>query len=146
MEDYILEIKGLSKHFSGAKALDNVSLSIKRGEIHGLMGENGAGKSTLIKILTGIYSADKGEIIFDGKKVEFHNALSAQQAGISTVYQEVNMIPYLTVSENIFLGRYPMKQGGIDWRKMHKMAQELVDELGVSIDVKKPLSIYSTAK
>ena len=146
MEDTIIKIKNLNKHFTGVKALDDVSFSVRRGEVHALMGENGAGKSTLIKILTGIYRADSGEIIFDGEPCAFHNALSAQHAGISTIYQELNMIPYLTVSENIYLGRYPMKKGGIDWKLMHKNAQKLVDDLGVEIDVTRPLNQYGTAK
>jgi simple sugar transport system ATP-binding protein len=146
MEDNILDIRNLYKHFAGVTALDDVSFTVRRGEVHALMGENGAGKSTLIKILTGIYRADSGEIYFDGKKCMFPNALSAQHAGISTIYQELNMIPYLTVSENIFLGRYPMKGGGIDWKTMHQNAQKLVDDLGVVIDVKKPLNAYGTAK
>ena len=146
MEENILELRNICKHFAGVTALDNVSLSVRRGEVHALMGENGAGKSTLIKVLTGIQKADAGEIYFDGKKCFFPNALSAQHAGISTIYQELNMIPYLTVSENIFLGRYPMRHGGIDWRKMHEKAQELVDTLDIEIDVKKPLNTYGTAK
>jgi monosaccharide-transporting ATPase len=146
MEDIILDIRNLSKHFAGVKALDNVSFSVRRGEVHALMGENGAGKSTLIKIITGIHKADSGDIIFDGKKCVFPTALSAQHAGISTIYQELNMIPYLTVSENIFLGRYPMKSGGIDWKTMNVNAQKLVDDLGVDIDVKKQFNSYGTAK
>ena len=146
MEDNILEIRNISKHFAGVTALDNVSLDVRRGEVHALMGENGAGKSTLIKILTGILKADSGEIFFDGEKCVFHNALSAQHAGISTIYQELNMIPYLSVSENIFLGRYPMKHGGIDWKTMHINAQKLVDVLHIDIDAKKPLNTYGTAK
>lgn len=146
MEENILELRNICKHFAGVTALDNVSISVRRGEVHALMGENGAGKSTLIKVLTGIQKADAGEIYFDGKKCFFPNALSAQHAGISTIYQELNMIPYLTVSENIFLGRYPMRHGGIDWRKMHEKAQELVDTLDIEIDVKKPLNTYGTAK
>lgn len=146
MKDNILTINNITKNFAGVKALDNVSFSVKRGEVHALMGENGAGKSTLIKILTGIYKADAGEIFFDGKKCMFSNALSAQHAGISTIYQELNMIPYLTVSENIFLGRYPMKRKGIDWKAMNEMAQKLVDDIGVKVDVRKLLNTYGTAK
>ena len=146
MNENILEIKGLTKRFAGVCALNNVSLSMKAGEVRALMGENGAGKSTLIKIITGLYSADEGVIEFDGKERTFHSVLEAQHAGISTVFQELNMIPELTVSENIFLGRYPYKNGVIDWKSMHKQAQALVDELGVSIDVHKPLKTYNTAK
>ncbi|HBF38982.1 MAG TPA: sugar ABC transporter ATP-binding protein [Firmicutes bacterium] len=146
MNDNILDIQNITKNFAGVKALDNVSFSVKRGEVHALMGENGAGKSTLIKILTGIYRADTGEIFFDEKKCVFPNALSAQHAGISTIYQELNMIPYLSVSENIFLGRYPMKREGIDWKTMNEKAQKLVDDIGVKIDARKPLNTYGTAK
>ena len=140
MKKDILNIQNVTKTFAGVKALNNVSLSVKEGEVHALMGENGAGKSTLIKILTGIYKADSGKIVFDGETRNFHNALAAQHAGISTIYQELNMIPYLTVSENIFLGRYPMKNGGIDWKTMNEKAQKLVDDLGVDIDVKQLLT------
>ena len=146
MEDYILEIQNLTKKFEGVTAVDDVSFSIQRGEIHALMGQNGAGKSTIIKIITGIYRADSGKIIYDGKECSFHTALSAQHAGISTVYQELNMIPYLTVSENIFVGRYPYNRTGIDWRAMNDAAQKLVEGLGVDIDVRKPLNVYGTAK
>jgi monosaccharide-transporting ATPase len=146
MEDNILEIRNLTKRFEGVTAVDDVSFSVQRGEIHALMGENGAGKSTIIKIITGIYRADSGQIIYDGKECSFHTALSAQHAGISTVYQELNMIPNLTVSENIFLGRYPYNKTGIDWKAMNDAAQKLVEDLGVNIDVRKPLSVYGTAK
>ena len=146
MNENILEITDIRKTFTGVTALEDISFSVKRGEVHGLMGENGAGKSTFIKILTGLYKADSGKIVFDGEECSFHNALSAQQAGISTIYQELNMIPYLTVSENIFLGRYPKNKSGIDWKIMHKKAQELVDELKIDIDVTKSLNSYGTAK
>lgn len=146
MSENILEIKGLTKRFSGVCALHDVSFSIKAGEVRALMGENGAGKSTLIKIITGLYSSDEGVITFDGENRTFHSVLEAQHAGISTVFQELNMIPYLSVSENIFLGRYPYRNGGIDWKSMHQQAQALVDELGVHIDVQKPLNFYNTAK
>jgi monosaccharide-transporting ATPase len=146
MEDNILEIRNLTKRFEGVTAVDDVSFSVQRGEIHALMGENGAGKSTIIKIITGIYRADSGQIIYDGKESSFHTALSAQHAGISTVYQELNMIPNLSVSENIFLGRYPYNKTGIDWKAMNDAAQKLVEDLGVNIDVRKPLSVYGTAK
>ncbi len=146
MEDNILEIRNLTKRFEGITAVDDVSFSVQRGEIHALMGENGAGKSTIIKIITGLYRADSGQIIYDNKERSFHSALSAQHAGISTVYQELNMIPTLTVSENIFLGRYPYNTTGIDWKAMNDAAQNLVEDLGVSIDVRKPLSVYGTAQ
>ena len=99
----ILEMKNIQKSFPGVRALKGVDFKVKAGEIHSLMGENGAGKSTLIKILTGVYQKDEGTIFFDGKEVTIKNTIDAQNMGISTVYQELNMIPYLTVAENIFL-------------------------------------------
>jgi galactofuranose transport system ATP-binding protein len=146
MEDSILEIRNLTKKFEGVVAVDNVSFSVRSGEVHALMGQNGAGKSTVIKVLTGIYKADFGDIIYDGKKCTFNTALSAQHAGISTVYQELNMIPHLSVSENIFLGRYPRDKLGINWKAMNEAAEELVTNLGVKIDVRKPLNEFGTAK
>ena len=146
MEQNILETRNLTKTFEGVTAVDHVSFSVRRGEVHALMGENGAGKSTIIKIISGIYKADAGEVIFDGRKCSFSNALSAQHAGISTVYQELNMIPNLSVSENIFLGRYPFDMWGIDWKAMNTAAQDLVSDLGVGIDVRKPLDEFGTAK
>lgn len=146
MNENILEIRDLTKAFEGVVAVDHVSFSVRRGEVHGLMGENGAGKSTVIKMISGLYKADSGDIIYDGKKRSFSNALGAQHAGISTVFQELNMIPALSVSENIFLGRYPFNAWGIDWKTMHGAAQKLVSDLGVSIDVTKPLEEFGAAK
>jgi monosaccharide-transporting ATPase len=146
MEENILEIRNLKKAFEGVMAVDHVSFSVRRGEVHALMGENGAGKSTVIKIISGVHKADSGEVIYDGKKSSFSNALGAQHAGISTVYQELNMIPALSVSENIFLGRYPFDRWGIDWKAMHAAAQSLVSNLEVGIDVRKPLAEFGTAK
>ncbi len=146
MEENILEIRNLKKAFEGVMAVDDVSFSVRRGEVHALMGENGAGKSTVIKIISGIHKADSGELIYDGKKCSFSNALGAQHAGISTVYQELNMIPALSVSENIFLGRYPFDGWGIDWKAMHAAAQSLVSDLEVGIDVRKPLAEFGAAK
>jgi monosaccharide-transporting ATPase len=146
MEENILEIRNLNKAFEGVRAVDRVSFSVRRGEVHALMGENGAGKSTVIKIISGIHKADSGEVIYDGKKCSFSNALGAQHAGISTVYQELNMIPALSVSENIFLGRYPFDAWGIDLKAMHAAAQRLVSDLEVGIDVRKPLAEFGAAK
>lgn len=146
MENEILKVEHITKRFNGIPALNDISFSIKEGEVHALMGENGAGKSTFIKILTGIYQKDEGHIMFEGKECDFHNALDAQHAGISTIYQELNMIPYLTVSENIFLGRYPKNATGIDWNTMHENAQKMIDDLGIHINVRKKLNEYGTAK
>lgn len=144
-EQYLLQMKSIVKEFPGVKALKNVDFNLYSGEVHTLMGENGAGKSTLIKILTGIYQKDSGEIIFDGNVVSFATTLEAQKKGISTVYQELNMIPYLTVGENIFLGRYPKKKTGIDWNALHENAQRELDDMGLEIDSRRSLDSYGTA-
>jgi ABC-type sugar transport system ATPase subunit len=146
MSGNILEVKNLTKKFAGVTALDDVSMTVTHGEVHGLMGENGAGKSTLIKILTGIYRADSGDIYFNGKKTIFRNVSSAHHAGVNAIYQELNMVSGLTVSENIFISRYPLNRGGIDWKAMHSSAQKLIDNIGVDIDVHRPLGNYGTAK
>jgi simple sugar transport system ATP-binding protein len=146
MNGTILEIKNLTKRFAGVTALDDVSMSVTYGEVHALMGENGAGKSTLIKILTGVYRADSGDIYFDGKKTVFKDVSGAHHAGVNAIYQELNMVSGLTVSENIFISRYPMIRSGIDWKTMHSGAQKLIDNIGVDIDVHQPLGNYGTAK
>ena len=146
MGEYILEMSGINKSFLAVKALQNVSLKVKPGEVHALLGENGAGKSTLIKILTGIYSMDSGKIVFDGEEIAPKTALEAQKLGISTIYQELNLIPYLSIAENIFLGREPMKAGRIDWKKVRKDSKEILKrELGLEADVNMELNDCSTA-
>jgi galactofuranose transport system ATP-binding protein len=141
----VLEMTGIVKEFPGVRALSDVDFRLFPGEIHALMGENGAGKSTLIKVLTGVYSLDGGTIMLDGSSVRFGSPLQAQQAGISTVYQEVNLCPNLSVAENIFIGREPTRLGRIQWKRMRQEAAELVDRLGLDIDVTAPLSSYPLA-
>ncbi|MET9686553.1 sugar ABC transporter ATP-binding protein [Streptomyces coeruleorubidus] len=141
----VLEMTGIVKEFPGVRALSGIDFRLFPGEIHALMGENGAGKSTLIKVLTGVYSLDGGTITLDGESVRFGSPLQAQQAGISTVYQEVNLCPNLSVAENIFIGREPTRAGRIQWKRMRKEAAELVDRLGLDIDVAAPLSSYPLA-
>ncbi len=141
----VLEMTGIVKEFPGVRALSGVDFRLFPGEIHALMGENGAGKSTLIKVLTGVYSLDGGTVTLDGQAVRIDSPLQAQQAGISTVYQEVNLCPNLSVAENIFIGREPTRAGRILWKKMRKDAAELVDRLGLDIDVTAPLSSYPLA-
>jgi len=141
----IVMMKGICKTFPGVQALKNVDFHLKRGEIHALVGENGAGKSTLIKVLTGIERHDQGTIVFDGKEVAIRSPHHAQELGISTVYQEVNLCPNLTVSENIMIGREPIKLGSIDWKAVNKQAAHILDGLGISIDVTKPVGSYSVA-
>ncbi|MBR4832645.1 MAG: sugar ABC transporter ATP-binding protein, partial [Butyrivibrio sp.] len=133
MDNNLLEIKQIDKWFTGVHALDHVDFTVKKGEIHALMGENGAGKSTLIKVLTGLYSKDSGEIIFDGKECNFHTPLDSQVAGISTIYQEINLIPHLSVAENIFMGNEPRNAFGIDWKTMHEQARKLLLDNGIDI-------------
>lgn len=132
MNDNILEIRGLTKSFPGVKALDNISFNIRRGAVHALMGENGAGKSTLIKILDGIYHADGGEIVFDGKTVAFKTPRQAQESGIGVVHQEIKLSGTLTVTENIFLGNLLYKYNNkyfVDWKTMEKRARKMLDDL-----------------
>ena len=118
--EIVLSMSGIDKTFPGVKALSNVDFKLRKGEIHALMGENGAGKSTLIKVLTGVYELESGEIHMDGfdGPIVNHNPKEAQAHGISTVYQEVNLCPNLTVAENLFIGREPRKAGFIDWKKI----------------------------
>ena len=112
----LLEIRGLCKNFPGVKALQNVDFTVGRGEIHGLMGENGAGKSTLIKTLTGVYPRDSGTIRLDGVEIDPKSPKAAEALGVTTVYQEVNLIPHRSVAENICLGRAPTRFGLVRWR------------------------------
>ena len=142
----ILVMEGISKAFPGVQALDDVSLTLKRGEILCLVGENGAGKSTLMKVLTGVDQPDSGRIILDGKEIQAKSPQHAQSLGISTVYQEINLCTNLTVAENILLGHEPHKMGRIDWAKMNALASETLQQLlGVDIDVTKPLGSYTVA-
>ena len=130
-----LEMRGIVKRFPGVLALDHVNLSVRKGEVHALLGENGAGKSTLMKILSGAYSMNEGEILLDGKAVEINSAQDAQRLNISIIYQELNLTEQLTVAENIFMGRQLMKNRfQVDWPRMYKEAQKLLDELGVSVN------------
>ncbi|GGL14081.1 sugar ABC transporter ATP-binding protein [Planomonospora parontospora] len=141
----ILQMSGICKEFPGVKALSGVDFRLLPGEVHALMGENGAGKSTLIKVLTGVYDIDGGRITLDGEDVAFTGPLQAQQAGISTVYQEVNLCANLSVAENIFIGREPRRLGRIQWKRMRRRAAELLAGLDLDIDVSAPLSSYSLA-
>lgn len=127
----LLEMRGITKRFPGVTALDHVDFELERGEVHVLLGENGAGKSTLIKMLSGAYQPDEGEILVDGEKVKIGSAMDAQRLGISTIYQEFNLVPQLTVAENIFLGRQPRSFGIVNRSKMRKDARELLERIKV---------------
>jgi simple sugar transport system ATP-binding protein len=141
----ILKMRNITKNFPGVKALSNVNFQLYAGEIHALMGENGAGKSTLIKVLTGVEKLDSGDIYLDDQAILAKTPSHAQQMGISTVYQEVNLCTNLSVAENIFIGRQPMKQGRIDWQTMKERSEELLDRLNIKVDVTKTVDSYSVA-
>ncbi len=134
MGEVILTMKGIDKSFPGVHALDHVDLEVRKGEVMALMGENGAGKSTLMKVLTGIYTKDSGSIVYEGKEVAFSGPREAQDAGIVIVHQELNMVNHLTVAQNIFIGREPMKGGFIDDAKMIEESAKLFKMLGIDID------------
>ncbi|MDD3840815.1 MAG: sugar ABC transporter ATP-binding protein [Clostridia bacterium] len=150
-DNNLLRIKNISKYFPGVKALDGVSFDVRKGDIHALVGENGAGKSTLIKILSGVYSADKGSFDFKGKEVNVNSPLEAQMLGMSVVHQELKLVETLTVAENIFLGRPPVNKNNkivqlVNWRKLYKEAQQLLDQLNVKIDMNATVNKLSVAQ
>jgi len=140
-----LQMQGISKTFPGVRALSGVDFFVRGGEIHALMGENGAGKSTLIKVLTGVYPRDAGEILLAGRPIHPRSVREAEALGISTVYQEVNLIPHLSVAENICLGRQPTRFGKIRWKAVSARARQALARLEVAIDVSQELSSYSIA-
>ena len=142
----IVVMKGITIEFPGVKALDGVDLTLYPGEVHALMGENGAGKSTMIKALTGVYKINAGSIMVDGKPQQFNGTLDAQNAGIATVYQEVNLCTNLSVGENVMLGHEKRGPFGIDWKKTHEAAKKYLAQMGLeSIDPHTPLSSISIA-
>jgi len=142
---YLLQMNGISKTFPGVKALSDVDFNLYNGEIHALMGENGAGKSTLIKVLTGAEQADSGAILLEGATIRARSPLHAQHLGISTVYQEINLCPNLSVAENIIIGREPTKFGRIDWKTLNHQARQALQHLDIDIDVTQTLGSYSVA-
>ncbi len=141
----LLLVRGVEKRFPGVHALAGVDLDVRAGEVHSLMGQNGAGKSTLIKILTGVYPRDGGTITFEGRDFRPTSPGDAQREGISTIYQELNLIPTLTVAENLFLGRAPRRWFGIDWRAMRRKAEEILATFDLRVDVDQPLGTMSAA-
>lgn len=145
--EVILDMKHISKSFSGVHALEDVSLTLRRGEVHALVGENGAGKSTLMKILIGLYSPDKGEIVFKGRNMSAGSVREMQNAGISMIFQEFNQVKTLSVMENIYLGREPRtKFGNVDYKKMYNDSKKLLSELGVDLDPKTNVWDLTVAK
>jgi galactofuranose transport system ATP-binding protein len=144
-DDFILTMKDISKTFPGVNALENVDFSLKRGEIHALVGENGAGKSTLIKVLTGVEHPDSGSIELDGNLIQVRSPQHSQEIGISTVYQEINLCTNISVAENIMLGHEPHRFGSIDWKKVNSLAKRALKRLDIDIDVTQPLGNFSVA-
>ena len=136
----VIEARGVTKRFAGVIALDSVDFAVRHGESLALMGENGAGKSTLIKVLTGVYQPDDGELLLGGVPAKFARPLDAQRSGVSTIYQEVNLIPLMSVAQNIFLGREPRNRLGlIDFPRMYSEARGLLDVYGIEVDVRRSL-------
>lgn len=145
-EEYLLQIKNVSKHFPGVQALDSVSMNVRAGTIHSLMGENGAGKSTLMKCLFGINTADSGEFILSGRKVSFSNAKQAMENGVSMVHQELNQVHTRSVMENIWLGRFPTGITGVNHKKMYKDTLAIFEDLGISINPKAIIKTLSVSQ
>ncbi|MBI5768689.1 MAG: sugar ABC transporter ATP-binding protein [Verrucomicrobia bacterium] len=141
----LLRLRGVTKRFPGVIALSGVDFSVRAGEVHALLGENGAGKSTLIKVLTGVHPPDAGEFVLDGRPISARSPKEAEAAGISTVYQEVNLIPGLSVAENIALGRQPGRFGFVDWRAVRRHAREALARLEIECDVDAELGSLSVA-
>ncbi|WP_066686406.1 sugar ABC transporter ATP-binding protein [Christensenella intestinihominis] len=141
-----LEVRNISKTFPGVKALDHISLTVKSGRVLALVGENGAGKSTLMKVLSGVYRMDEGEILIEGKPVQIKGPLESQHLGISIIYQELNLWLNLNIAENIFIGREPRKNGLVDKVEMHRQAGELLRQVGLDMDTKTLVASLSTAQ
>src|SRR5580658_2690574 len=141
----LLVMRDIHKRFQGVQALAAASLEVEPGEIMALVGENGAGKSTMIKVLTGAYRRDSGTIVFGGEPVDFASPQHAQHGGISPIYQEINLVPFRSVAENIFLGREDRRYGLLDWGRMNAEAADLLRRFAVEIDVRRPLMEFSTA-
>ncbi|GKX50117.1 galactofuranose ABC transporter, ATP-binding protein YtfR [Budvicia aquatica] len=144
-DNVLLDIQGICKSFPGVRALHNVSLSIHHGEIMALLGENGAGKSTLIKALTGVYPKDSGTIFLEGKEVNPTSTAHAQSIGIGTVYQEVNLLPNMSVADNLFIGREPTRFGLVNRKEIIRRSQQIMTSYGFELDVTQPLGHYSVA-
>jgi simple sugar transport system ATP-binding protein len=145
-QDIILQMSNINMSFPGVKALQNVDFTLKRGEIHCIMGENGAGKSTLIKCLTGVYQMDSGTIVLDGEEMRPQSVSEMMKIGVSSVFQEVNLCPNLTVAENIFIGRQPMRAGTfVDWGEMNRLSQKALEKFDLNINVTRTLDSYPIA-
>ena len=144
--DVVLEASGVCKSFPGVKALTDVSITLHRGEVVALLGENGAGKSTLIKVLSGIYQPDAGEIRMDGKPVHFDLPLQARDAGIGVIHQELNYVPTISIAENIFMGKLPKKHGFVDYRTMYAESSRILKKVGLELDPRMQISACAVAQ
>ncbi len=144
--EYLVSMEDITKEFPGVKALDKVNFNLKKGEVHVLLGENGAGKSTLMKILCGAYPKDSGKIYIDNDEVNFTNVKDAKDAGVSIIYQELNLISNLTIAENIFIGEEPIKNGIIDWKSMYQESQKYLDNLKLNISSKSKIKDLGIAE
>jgi ribose transport system ATP-binding protein len=142
----LVRIEGISKEFPGVKALSNVDFVVRKGEVHALVGENGAGKSTLIKILMGVYPKDKGKIFIEGEEVEIKSPIQAKKYGFGAVYQDVILASHLSIGENFFLGKLPMKGLVVDWKTVRKVSQEALKKLGLDIDQRKKIKDLTMAQ
>ena len=145
MDNCVLEMRDITKTFPGVVALDHVSLKVKSGEVHAIVGENGAGKSTLMKILNGVYEANEGEILLDGAVIELNGVTDAQRKGISIIFQEFNLINTLSIAENIFLGRFNGRNK-VNWKELREKAKEILETLNFPLDVDRIVSKLSTAE
>lgn len=143
---YILEFQNICKSFIGVKALSDISFKIRQGDVHALLGENGAGKSTLMKILSGAYTKDEGKIYFEGQEIHVKSAKESEKLGISIIYQELNLIPELSVAENIYLARQPIKNGMIDWKTMNKDAEDMLGSIDMKIPPRTKVAALSVAQ
>jgi ribose transport system ATP-binding protein len=144
-EDLLLDMSAIDKRFAGIPALSGASFQVRRGEVHALIGQNGAGKSTLIKVLTGYHRKDAGQVLFDGQPLEVSSPQQAQLSGISTIYQEINLVPYRSITENICLGREQRRFGLLNWSAMHAEAGQLLARFNITVDVRRPVMEFSTA-
>jgi ribose transport system ATP-binding protein len=142
----LLEVQEMTRRFPGVLALNNVDFDVRAGEVHALVGENGAGKSTMINILAGVLQPSGGKMLLDGNPVVFHNPADTQKAGISVIFQEFNLVPHLSVAENIFINREPTRSGMIDWQKMNLLSAEALKRLEIDIDPRVPVSSLSVAQ
>ncbi|WP_116112217.1 sugar ABC transporter ATP-binding protein [Austwickia chelonae] len=146
MNDCVLELRGVGKTFGHVRAVQGVNLKLRAGEVHVLLGENGAGKSTLIKMIAGVHEPSEGEIFLDGKTVRIPDTATSEQFGIATIHQELNLVPTLSVAENITLGRTPRSRGFIDRKEMRRLARAALDRVGLDIDVDRPAGTLGIAR